>query len=755
MDKQKFENMISQLSNEEKALITCELWGNPSNPLESYGITKLRCGDSAKPVDFFPIPEEKRKEGEYYCNTYPSSAALGAGWNREYCHKVGENIGRSSKLHGVDIVCRPGMNIKRSPLCGRNFEYFSEDPVVTGELAASFIQGVQSQGTSACPKHFLCNNQEFERMTTNAVVSERALREIYIRGFQIAIEKAAPWSIMTSYNKVNGQYVNVSSHLMNILRKELHYDGYVMSDGGAVQTGTAVASHANGMDGEMGYFHPVEVQDALDSGELSQEVINDNLRHIVETYEKIHSVEATGEVNQEEEHKLARAVAADCAVLLQNDGILPLEKNTKVAVIGKLAKQPNFMGGGSGFSNAWKLDITYDKIAEKLGELPAYADAYTLGTPGDEEELLQEILEAAQSAEVILYFTGIPYGWEVEGQDRKNLQLPADQLRVLQKLLSLGKMLVVVNVSGSAVDMTELKCANAILHSYPAGEGMGGALADILFGDAEPGGRLAETFPVRIEDTPAYLNYISYPYVRNNVIYGEDIFVGYRWYDTRKIEPAFPFGYGLSYTRFLYGEPQLDKSSMNDADKLTVKIPVKNIGQREGTQVLQIYVSQEQSMAIRPEKELKGFEKVQLQPGEEKTVTIMLDRQAFEYFSEEQNKWIAESGKYLLHIAISSREIIATKEIELQSGDRGYLYHYDSPYERFSRNPKLKEACDFLEGEQRRFFEPDSQKDFILDSPFAYATQIYHAVEDNSMLINELRLKNSELSRVISNLNRS
>ncbi|SHO45348.1 beta-glucosidase [Anaerocolumna xylanovorans] len=758
MEEKKMNNILGDLSNREKSIITCELWGNISNPLEPYGITKIKCGDSAKPVDFWLKQEEYRNPEDYYCITYPSSAALGAGWNKDNCYKVGQNIGRSSKLHGVDIVCRPGMNIKRSPLCGRNFEYYSEDPVVTGELAESFIRGVQSQGTGACPKHFLCNNQEFERMTTNAVVSERALREIYIRGFQIAIEKGNPWSIMTSYNKVNGEYVTVNKHLMNILRHDLKFDGYVLSDGGAVQSGTAVASHRNGMDMEMGYYHPTEVQNALDSGELSQNAINENIRHIIKTFEKIHSMEATGIENQADEHVLARKIAADCAVLLKNNGILPLLRQEKIAVIGKLAKTPNFMGGGSGFSNAYKLDNTYDEIANILGYQPEYAAAYDLAENPDEEmssdmHLISEAVEKAKLADKVIFFTGIPYGYEVEGMDRKGFSLPSNQIEAMNAVIDASVSVIVVNVSGASVEMTGCIEASAILHSYPAGESMGGAIADVLFGIAEPGGRLSETFPVRIQDTPAFLNYVSYPQVRENVLYGEDIFVGYRWYEMRDIKPIFPFGYGLSYSEFEYSNASINRSELTPDSTVTLSLFVKNIGTRSASQVIQVYVAQEKPKVLRPIKELKGFEKVFLNPGEEQEVSLTLDRKAFEYFSEEQNRWIVESGSYHILIAINSEEIISSMQIEIKSKDKSHLFHFNSACERLFKEERIKEACSFLPEDKQRFFIPDKNKDLILASPFAYAVPIYHAIEDDSMMIGDKRLTNQELSQVISNLN--
>lgn len=760
MDRKLIEQICRELTNREKAIITSEAWkreGTP-NPLERYGIRKIVTADSAKAADYWLKEEDQRPENEYQCVTYPSASALGAGWNHENACLVGNQTGRSCKMHGVDILFRPGMNIKRSPLCGRNFEYFSEDPVLSGRLAAAFVRGVQEQGVSACPKHYACNNQEFERMTTNAVVSERALREIYLRGFQIMIEEGGPWSLMTSYNRVNGEYVNESRHLMEILRKEFHFDGYVTSDGAAVQTGHSAASHANGMDYELGDSHEAEVQDALDGGKLSGDAINENIRHLLEVYDKIESGRCRGEEDQEAEHTLARKIAADGLVLLSNNGVLPLECDRKVAVIGAMAKNPAFMGTGSGFSNAYHLENTFEEITKITGRVPAYAPAYGIAeSPETEREisgiLIDEAVRTAGEAETVLFFTGLPYGYEGEGLDRSTLRLPEDQQKALDVVMKTGSEVVVINNSGAPVDLSAYRNAAAIVHAYPSGEGMGGAIADVLYGREEPGGRLPETFPVRLQDTPAFLNYVTYPQVRDNVLYGEDVFVGYRWYEAREIAPLFCFGHGLSYTDFSYGKMSVDHCEITPDDRLRVSVEISNTGKRFGAQVLQLYVHPCSSGAVRPYKELKAFAKVYLEPGETEKVTLDLNRQAFEYYSEEQHKWIAESGTYQLMLGISSQEVIDVIEVKMVSEEKPMLYHRYTAAQRLLRDSRVKEIAETLEGEKRRFLVPDKEKDMILDSPFAYAVPIYHAMEDNSIMVADERLTEDEFGRIMDRLN--
>lgn len=759
MKEQELKTVLNQLSNRQKAILTSNAWfqDKEKNPLEIYGIRKPMFGDSVKPGDF--EKSSQKQEGEYRCVTYPAASALAAGWNREYTYLEGKNMGRGCKGHGIDVLFRPGMNIKRSPLCGRNFEYFSEDPVVAGELAAAFIAGVQSEGTSACPKHYACNNQEFERMSTNAVVSERALREVYLRGFQIAIEKGNPWSIMTSYNKVNGEYVPAGGRLMEILRKEFGFDGFVLSDAFAVRKGKTAASYYNGLDFELGGSHVGEVQDALDSGALPQYKINESIRHLIEVCEKIYQTEYDGKEDQEKEHALARKIAADCCVLLKNDGILPLDKKKKIAVIGALAKEPNYMGGGSGFSNAYRLENSYDEIAAALGYEPDYADAYLIVESPDEEPVLEEnrisrAVDVAGSADVVLYFSGIPYGYECEGRDRENLKLPDCQVRALKRVMAVNPNTVLINTSGSAVDLSEFLDLPGMLHNYLAGEGLGGAIADVVFGMAEPGGRLPETFPVRLEDTPAYLSFPKYPTVMPDVLYGEDIFVGYRWYEARGIETMFPFGYGLSYTKFAYGEVRADRDCFTPKDVITVKLKVKNTGSRPGSQVLQLYVRPENPKVIRPVKELKAFEKIFLEAGEEKEAVIKVDRRAFEYFSDAQNRWIVESGRYCLLVGISSTEMIGEVMVSAVSNERAIMFHSQTTLERFAKDKHIKGALEFLtEAQKERFSLKSKESDNRIPwEPVMSSCQAYYVTEGEPMGWED-RLSEAELSDVIYRLN--
>ena len=761
MDKGQMQRIFAELSNKEKAIVTSEAWKNTEipNPLKRYGIQRIKTADSAKEMDYWFKDEAQRREDEYQCVTWPSASALGASWNAEEAKLAGKMTGRACKNQKIDILFRPGMNIKRSPLCGRNFEYFSEDPVLSGELAAAYIRGVQEEGVSACPKHFVCNNQEFERMTTNAVVSERALREIYMRGFQIALRKGKPWSLMTSYNRVNGAYVNENRHLMDVLRKEFGFDGYITSDGAAIQTGHSAVSHACGMDYELGASHYAEVQNALDSGELTQAEINENIQHLLEVYEKIRGAGCSGEEDQEEEHALARRMAADCLVLLSNNGVLPLTPEKRIAVIGAMAKQPLFMGAGSGFSNAYHLENAFEEISKILGEQPLYAPGYRMDLRQEGAEvsdrLAVEAAETAGQAEIVLFFSGLPFGCEGEGLDRSSLYLPEDQRKVLQEVMSIGKPVVLINNSGAPVDLSPYASAAAILQVYPAGESTGGATADVLYGMAEPGGRLAETYPVSLEDTPAFLNYVTYPQVKENVLYGEDIFVGYRWYDARRSEPLFCFGHGLSYTDFSYGKMELSESEISPQDRVKVTVDIYNKGKRAGSQVLQLYVHPENASAIRPPKELKAFAKVYLEPGEKAKISMELDREAFEYYSEEQKKWVAESGRYQLLLGVSSREIIDRAEVRMISGEPGILYHRYTPVQRIFADNRVKEAAEKLDGDKKRILIPDEKKDVILGSPFAYAVPIYHAMEDDSIMVQGQRLTEREFSEIMDRLNKA
>lgn len=714
MDREKIREICETLTNREKAILVTMLWLSPNqeNYLEPYGIDKLKLSDSPKCPDYMMEDDETWAKTTDHTVCFPCPAAQASSWSKEMLAELGRRMGIAAKERGLHGLYRPSINIKRYTLNGRNGEYFSEDPVLTGELAVSFIQAVQSKGVAATIKHYAVNSQEFERMCTNAVVSERALREIYLRAFQIAIEKGNPWILMTSYNKVNGKYVNDNQFLMDILRKEWNYDGLVVSDGGAVQNGTAVSAHRNGMDFELG-AHIADVQNALDSGELSQEAVDNNIRRIIEVYQKTTSIDCQEKEDREDDHRFARKFAADTLILLKNDDhVLPLKKSDNIAVIGMFAKYCHFACGGSAFSNPYIKENSYDEIVKLAGREIPYAEAYGIGHDPDHEleadlEKIKEAVRIAREADIVLYFTGLPYPYESEAWDRRTFDLPIGQTKAFEEIIKVNPNVILVNTSACSVNLVPYMNAIAILQNCVAGEASGGAVSDVIYGDCEPGGRLSETFPVCIEDTPAYLYTPNYPICNPEVWYGEDIFVGYRYYEKRKILPLFPFGYGLSYTNFNYSEPTISCDSISTNGKVTVSIKVKNIGNREGSQVIQFYVCPKQCHAIRPVKELKGFTKVYLQPGEEKRAEVVLDRQAFEYFSIAQHKWIVENAVYDILIGISSMDIIGKVSVKVNSSERSVSYHDKVALEWVLRNPHMEEAratiTSLNEAQQARF----------------------------------------------------
>ena len=699
MDRKKIREICESLTNREKAILVTMQWLSPDqeNYLEPYGIEKLRLSDSPKCPDYMMEDDETWEKTTDHTVCFPSPAAQASSWSKEMLAELGRRMGAAAKERGLHGLYRPAVNIKRYTLNGRNGEYFSEDPVLAGELAASFIQAVQSRGVAATVKHYAVNSQEFERMCMNAVVSERALREIYLRVFQIAIEKGNPWMLMTSYNKVNGSYVNENGLLMDILRKEWNYDGFVVSDGGAVQNGTAVSAHRNGMDFELG-AHIADVQNALDRGELSAEAVDNNIRRIIELCEKAAGTDCAEKENRMDDHRFARKFAADTLILLKNDNaVLPLKKTDNIAVIGTFAKYCHFACGGSAFSNPYIKENSYDEIVKLAGRKMPFAEAYRISHDPDHEfdpdpGKIREAVEIAGKADLVLYFTGLPYPYESEAWDRRTFDLPVGQTKAFEEIIKVNPNVVLINTSACSVNLLPYMGAAAILQNCVAGEAAGGAVADVLYGKSEPGGRLSETFPVRIEDTPAYLYTPNYPVSNPDVWYGEDIFVGYRYYEKRKLDPLFPFGYGLSYTDFEYSEPVADYESISADGRVTVSIKVKNTGNRAGSQVIQFYVSPQQCHAIRPVKELKGFAKVYLQPGETKKAETVLDRQAFEYFSEAQHKWIVENAVYDILIGTSSRDIIGKVSVKVNSSERSIRYHDKTPLEWVFRNPHMEEA---------------------------------------------------------------
>ncbi|MBM7582201.1 beta-glucosidase [Caldicoprobacter guelmensis] len=663
--------LISQMTLEEKASLCSgrDFWhlkgierlGIPSIMVSDgpHGLRKQQ--DSADQESFFKsVP----------ATCFPSAVGLASSWNRELVERVGAAIGEECQAEGVSILLGPGANIKRSPLCGRNFEYFSEDPYLSSEMAASHIRGVQSQGVGTSLKHFAANNQEHRRMSVDAIIDERTLREIYLASFEGAVKKGKPWTVMCSYNKVNGEYASENKYLLtDILRDDWGFEGFVVSDWGAVND--RVKGLEAGLDIEMPSSFGIgdqKIVQAVKEGRLSEEVLDRAVERILKIiFKAVDNRKENATYDREAHHQLAREVARECMVLLKNeDRILPLKRQGTIAVIGEFAKRPRYQGGGSSHVNPTKLDDIYEEIKKSAGENVnvMYAKGYSLDKEELDATLLNEAKEVAMKADVAVVFAGLPEHYESEGYDRQHMRMPESHCALIEAVAEVQPNVVVVLSNGSPIEMPWLDKVKGVLEAYLGGQALGGAIADLLFGDANPSGKLAETFPKELSHNPSYLNF---PGEGDRVEYREGIFVGYRYYDKKNIEPLFPFGYGLSYTTFEYSDLRISKKEILDTETVTVTVKVKNTGEMAGKEVVQLYVSDVESSVIRPDKELKGFEKVELKPGEEKTVTFELDKRAFAYYNVDIKDWHVETGEFEILIGKSSREIVLKDRIFVKS----------------------------------------------------------------------------------------
>jgi len=600
---------------------------------------------------------------------FPTAPALAATWNRELVYQVGKALGEECREEKVGVILGPGVNIKRSPLCGRNFEYFSEDPYLTGEIAKNHINGVQSQGIGTSLKHFAVNNQEYRRMAIDAVLDERTLREIYLTGYELAVKEAQPWTVMCAYNKVNGTYCSENEYLMtDILKKEWGHEGLVVTDWGAMND--RVDGLKAGVELEMpgvSNGNDARIVTAVQSGQLNEEVLNSSVEHIITMIFKAEETLSHGYTyNRAVHHTLARRVAGEGAVLLKNDGaILPLQQDTKIALIGRFAKTPRYQGAGSSLINPNQLDNLYDELAKLVGdENLAYAPGYSEKGDQADDALVQEAVEVAKSADVVVICAGLTDLFETEGLDRKHMKMPLGHDALIQRIAGLHPKVVVVLSNGSPVEMPWVRDVPGILEGYLGGQVGGGAIADILFGVVNPSGKLAETFPIKLEDNPSYHYFPSGP---STVEYRESIFVGYRYYDSVNQDVLFPFGHGLSYSTFEYSDLQLSQTQISDIDKLTVTLKVKNTGFVGGKEIVQLYVRDVEATAFRPEKELKGFVKVALKPGEVIDVTIELGQRAFAYYNADIKDWHVESGTFEILVGASSRDIRLIANLEVRS----------------------------------------------------------------------------------------
>ncbi len=663
-------NIIAQMTLEEKCslLSGSDFWH--TQPVERLGVKPCMVSDG---------PHGLRKQdqtGDHLgindsikAVCYPTACATAASFDRELVHALGQGIGDACQHEEVSVVLGPAVNIKRSPLCGRNFEYFSEDPYLAGELAVSHISGVQSRKVGTSIKHFAANSQEHRRMSSDAVVDERTLREIYFPAFEQAVKRAKPWTVMCSYNKINGTYASENPWLLNtVLRDEWGFDGYVVSDWGAVSD--RVAGVAAGLDLEMpssGGMNDKRVVEAVRAGKLDEKLVDQAVERVLTINERyLSNAVPSTPWDKDAQHEQARRMAAECMVLLKNeDNILPLKKGETLAVIGKFAAQPRFQGGGSSHINCHKVTSLMDALEGVPGV--TYAQGYDIRNEQSDEQLIAQAVEAARKADKAVIVAGLPDSFESEGYDRKHMRMPNCQVELIRRVAEANHNTIVVLYNGSPVEMPWLGCVKAVIEGYLGGQAVGGATCDVLFGKVNPCGRLPESFPLKLEDNPSYL---SYGGEGNTAVYAEGVFVGYRYYDKKKMDVLFPFGYGLSYTSFAYSNLKVSAEKIKDTDTLTVTVDVTNTGSAFGKEVVQLYVGDKESEVFRPIRELKGFEKVALAPGETKTVSFTLDKRSFAYWNASIHDWYVESGDFAIEIGSSSRDIVLEKDVYVEGTTR-------------------------------------------------------------------------------------
>ncbi len=651
--------ILAQMTLEEKAAICdgADFWHLKG--MEKYGFPAVMVCDGPHGLR----KKDYSKTGDSLSNSvpaisYPTAATTAASWDPELLYEMGVALGKKCLKEEVGVLLGPGINMKRSPLCGRNFEYFSEDPVLAGELAAGFINGVQSQGVGTSLKHFCANSQETRRMTCDSVVDERALREIYLTAFEIAVKKAKPWTVMNSYNKINGAHGSENKHTqLEILRNEWGYDGVVVSDWGAVND--RVLGLKNGNDLEMPSSSgsgTKKIVEAVKNGTLDEAVLNERALNMLNLIKKaVDGAKPGYAYNDADDQPFARKVAANSMVLLKNNGILPLEKSAKVAVIGELARTPRYQGAGSSHINPTKLDNALEEL-QKIGYNVEFAQGYELKSKKAKKNaaLAAEAAQVASRCEAVLLFIGLTDEYEAEGFDRSHMNLPAAHDALVNEILKVNKNVIVVLAGGSPVEMPWNDGVAAILNSYLGGQAGAGAVADIVSGAVNPSGKLPETYPMIYADTPAVNNFPGNP---ASVEYRESVYIGYRYYEKAKKAVRYPFGYGLSYTTFEYSDIKLDKASMNESDTLTVSFNVKNTGDVSGYEIAQLYVADKESTIYRPEKELKAFKKVWLNPGETKEIKLALNKRAFAFYNVNINDWCVESGDFDILVGASSADI--------------------------------------------------------------------------------------------------
>ncbi len=666
----KHADLIAQMTLEEKASLCDGLDYWHSQPVERVGIKSISLNDG---------PHGIRKKGDPKENKdvllgvpaicFPTASATACSWDTDLIYKMGQALGDECRKEKVSVLLGPGTNIKRSPLCGRNFEYFSEDGLLAGEMSAAFINGVQSKGIGTSLKHYAANNQETRRMTVNAVVDERTLRETYLLPFEIAVKKAQPWTVMNSYNRLNGTYAAENKWLLtDVLRDDFGYEGVVITDWGAEND--RVAGLIAGQEIEMPTSSGIGTKliiDAVNNGELDVAVLDAACDKIIELSKKAEPLlKETFTYDSDEHHKIAREIAGQCMVLMKNDNnLLPLKKDAKIALIGEMAHTPRYQGAGSSLINPIKLDNAYQTMKD-MGISLTFSKGYELKKCKAKKamELIVDAKNKAKEADVAVVFIGLTDEYETEGADRHHLSIPPMHNLLVEEVLKVNPNTVVVLSGGASVEMPWADKVPAILNMFLTGQAGGSAVCDILFGDVNPSGKLSETYPIALSDNSSY-NY--FPGSTVTVEYRESVYVGYKYYDTAEKAVAFPFGHGLSYTTFEYSDIKVSADKIKDTDTVTVSFKIKNTGDRDGAEVAQVYVNDVESTIFRPVKELRGFKKVFLKAGEEKEVEIELSKRAFAYYNVNLHDWHVESGAFKILVGASSRDIKLEANVYVES----------------------------------------------------------------------------------------
>ncbi len=714
-----YTEIVKHMSIREKArLITGADFWHTWAPVK-YGMPSIMVTDG--PNGLRKEEKDGMKRGTLQSICFPSAAAMASSWDRGVLTAVGETLGNECAANRVSVLLGPGINIKRSPLCGRNFEYYSEDPVLAGELAASFINAVQSKGIGTSLKHFAANSTENLRMVSNSIVDERALREIYLRGFEIAVRKAQPWTVMLAYNKINGNYCTENEWLVEgVLRQEWGFQGLTVSDWTA--TADRVEGLHCGLDLEMpgsGFYNVRKLAKAYRRGLYSLDILERSANRVAELVNKSEPLlkQPAPAFNRDADHEMAYKVATQCPVLLKNEGILPIPQGKKIAIIGERAKKPLYQGGGSAQINSYKVENVWDSLVA-AGANVEYSRGYSLADKEANPYLTSAAVELASKSDIALVFVSCADEDACEGGDRKDISMPKVQTDLIKAVCAANPNTAVILTSGSCVEMPWVDLPRAIMQTYLLGEAGGRAIADLILGKYSPCGKLAETYPVSLSDTPCLENYKTDD--NREVLYKESIYVGYRYYEKANVPVLFPFGHGLSYTSFSYSGMGLSANSITPDEKLTVQFTISNTGAYGAAEIAQVYVGLADSYVFRAPKELKDFTKIYLNPGASQTVTVTLDRSAFEYYSKRLHAWTVEPGVYDIMIGASSSDIRLKAQVEIKSDEANGEIDYREATPRYwdgdIKNVDIDDFADILGGYPEDFSRRKTDDRITMDN---------------------------------------